>query len=273
METTELMVNSNLQQIEHKIFTIRGMQVIMDRDLDDFSFVLEKQEVEKWKSQIVISNSIKMGLRKPPRVFTEHGVAMLSGLLHSEQAVKANIMIMRAFVSMRRFLQTNAQIFHRLDRVELKQVESEHKIEQLFKKIDEKSIEPKQGVFFDGQIFDAYVFATSMIKGARERIVLIDNYVDETVLTMLDKRKAGVPATIITMTIDSRLQLDLKKHNAQYPSIDVLLFGKIHDRFLIIDESVYHIGASLKDLGKKWIAFSLLQDTAPEELLNKVTNR
>lgn len=293
METREIAIRNDLGLISRRIVSIRGTQVILDRDLadlygvktgelnqavgrnlerfpDDFMFSLEKEEMEKWKSQFVISNSLKMGLRKPPRAFTEQGVAMLSGLLRSKQAIEVNIMIMRAFVAMRRIMQTNEQIIQRLDCVEYQQIESEHKIEQLFQRLEEQSIKPKQGIFFDGQVFDAYVFAIGLIEKAEKRIVLIDNYIDETVLVMLDKRKPGVISTIYTKTIDEKIKLDIEKHNAQYASIVIKTFCKSHDRFLIIDEMVYHIGASLKDLGKKWFAFSLLRDSTPDELLKKI---
>lgn len=230
--------------IEHRIQTIRGVQVIMDRDIaelygvetrvlnqavrrnierfpEDFMFALKKDEIERWKSQIVISNSVNMGMRKPPLVFTEQGVAMLSGLLHSKHAVEANIKIMRAFVAMRRFLQENAQVFQRLDRVESRQIDSEHKIDQLFDLLETKAVVPKQGIFYDGQIFDAYFFVSGLIEKSETRILLIDNYVDETVLTILDKRKQGVSATIITKAINKKLALDVSKHNAQYEPIAI----------------------------------------------------
>ena len=205
-----------------------------------------------------------------PFAFTEQGVSMLSGLLRSDIAIEANILIMRAFVAMRHFLISNAQVFQRLDRIELKQLETDHKIEQVFEKLEEKAISPKQGIFFDGQIYDAYEFICGLIKRAKKCIVLIDNYVDDTVLTMLDKRETGVAATIYTQKISSQFQLDIAKHNAQYPVIDVKEFTKSHDRFLILDSQVYLIGASLKDLGKKWFAVSLMSETDPEMLLSRV---
>ena len=171
---------------------------------------------------------------------------------------------------MRHFLLSNAQVFQRLDRIEYKQIEADHRIEELFRKIDERSITPKQGIFFDGQIYDAYEFICGIIKSAKTRIVLIDNYVDDTVLTMLDKREAGVSATIHTQKISRQFKLDITKHNAQYPAIDVKVFRKAHDRFLILDNQVYLIGASLKDLGKKWFAVSLMSETDPEILISRL---
>ena len=171
---------------------------------------------------------------------------------------------------MRRFLVANAQVFQRLERIEYKQLETDHKFEQVFAKFEEKALAPKQGIFFNGQIYDAYEFICGLIRSAKVRIILIDNYVDETVLTMLDKRDVGVAGTIYTKQISEHLYLDLVKHNAQYAPIEVRPFNKAHDRFLIIDEQVYHIGASLKDLGKKWFAFSLMNDIPPEELISKI---
>jgi hypothetical protein len=202
--------------------------------------------------------------------FTEHGVAMLATVLKSGRARTVCIDIMRAFVAMRHFLVSNAQVFQRLDRIELKQLETDQRIEQVFEKLEEKAISPRQGIFFDGQIYDAYEFTCGLIKSAKTRIILIDNYVDETVLTMLDKRKAGVTATIYTQKISSQFQLDIIKHNAQYPSVDVKEFTKSHDRFLILDNQVYLIGASLKDLGKKWFAVALMSETDPQILLSRL---
>ena len=140
----------------------------------------------------------------------------------------------------------------------------------LYEKLEEGKLEPKQGIFFEGQIFDAYSFVCNLIKQATQDVILFDNYVDETVLTLLDKRPAGVKATIFTKQISRQLQLDLSRHNAQYAPIDIKPFNKAHDRFLIVDDKVYHIGASLKDLGKKWFAFSLMNDIAPADLIAKV---
>ncbi len=177
---------------------------------------------------------------------------------------------MEAFVAMRRFLASNAQVFQRLDRIEYKLLESDHKFEDIYSKLEEKSLEPKHGIFYDGQIYDSYTFVGSLIKSATKSIILIDNYIDETVLTMLDKRSPGVNATIYTQKISSQFQLDIAKHDAQYPAIPIKVFTKAHDRFLIIDDKVYHIGTSLKDMGKKWFAFSLMEDMSPDELISRL---
>ena len=154
----------------------------------------------------------------------------------------------------------------RLEQLEQRVAKTEEKIDFFVR----TALPPLEGIFYDGQIFDAYEFASKLIKSAKNEIVLIDNYIDETVLTMLDKRGPTVKATIYTKQLSAQLQLDLNKHNAQYPLIEVHAFNKAHDRFLIVDESVYHIGASLKDLGKKWFAFSLMQDLTPNDLISRI---
>ena len=279
------------QPIEHLIYTIRNAQVILDEDIAklysvttghlnekvkrnidrfdyDFMFQLTSEEFAILKSQNAISSW--GGRRSLPFAFTELGVAMLSSVLTSKEAIEVNKKIMRAFSAMRRFLVSNAQVFQRLDNLEYKLIATDEKVALLYDKIEEGKLEPRQGIFFDGQIYDAYEFICGLIKSAKKRIVLIDNYVDDTVLTMLDKREAGVDATIYTQKISAQFQLDISKHNAQCPAVDVKTFTKSHDRFLILDNQVYLIGASLKDLGKKWFAVALMSETAPETLLSKL---
>jgi hypothetical protein len=176
---------------------------------------------------------------------------------------------MRAFVAMRQFIASNAKIFQRLDMVERKQIEykaeTDQKFELIFNAIEERSIKPKQGIFFDGQIFDAYHFVSDLIRTANESVILIDNYIDDTVLTLLTKRKKSVTVKILTKTISKKLAMDVKKYNSQYPPVEIKKFQYAHDRFIIIDDKeVYHFGASLKDLGKKWFAFSKLEKDAGE---------
>jgi len=230
------------------------------------------EESKALKSQIMTSNgktNLKSqfatsswgGRRKALYAFTEQGVAMLSAVLRSETAVKTSIQIINAFVAMRKFISANAQIFHRLDGVERKQieykVETDEKFKKVFDAIEEKDIKPRQGIFFDGQIFDAYQFVSDLIRIARKSIILIDNYIDDGVLTVLSKASKKVRITILTRTVSKQLALDVKKYNEQYPAITIKEFHNSHDRFLIIDgKTVYHFGASLKDLGKKWFAFS-----------------
>ena len=231
---------------------------------------------EKWKSQIAISNSIKMGARKLPYAFTENGIAMLSSVLRSPMAIATNIHIMRAFNAMRHFIGSQAQVFQRIEVLERTQLslvafkeETNRNFEEVFRRLDDNSEKPEKGIFYDGQIFDAYSFINERIREAKKRIVLIDNYVDDSVLTMLDKRNKGVDAVVYTKNISRQLSLDFEKHNAQYSPIEVKQFDRAHDRFLCIDDTVYLIGASLKDLGKKWFGFVKLEQPT-DELLSKM---
>ena len=217
-----------------------------------------------------------MGARKLPYAFTENGIAMLSGVLRSPQAININIQIMRAFTTMRHFIASNAQVFQRLEVIEHTQLslvahkeDTDKKFEEVFRRLDEGNAATKQVIFYDGQIFDAYSFINDRIREANKRIVLIDNYVDDSVLKMLDKRAKDVSAKVYTKFWTPQLPIDIKKHNAQYAPIDVEQFDRAHDRFLCIDDTVYHIGASLKDLGKKWFAFNRMELTT-DELLSKI---
>lgn len=167
---------------------------------------------------------------------------------------------------LKEFLLRGYAINPRLEQLEQRVAKTEQKIDFFVR----TALPPVEGIFYDGQIFDAYEFASKLIKSAKKEIVLIDNYIDETVLTLLDKRTPSVKATIYTKQLSAQFQLDLNKHNAQYPFIDVHAFNKAHDRFLIIDDNIYHIGASLKDLGKKWFAFSLMQDLTPQDLISRM---
>ena len=268
--------------IKAKIYTIRGVQVMLDRDLaelygvetrrlneqvkrnserfpNEFMFQLTKQELENWISQFATSNKELMGLRKLPYAFSEQGVSMLSAVLKSKSAIEMSIQIIKSFVAMKKFMANNALIFQRLDILEQKQFLTNEKIDLILSALEDKSIKPKQGIFYNGQMYDAYVFIATLIKSAKAEIILIDNYLDESVFTLLSKRDKDVKATLYTQNITKELDLDLKKHNAQYPPIALKKFNQSHDRFLILDQKeVYHIGASLKDLGKKWFAFSKL---------------
>lgn len=283
--------------IQPMIKVIRGQQVMLDSDLsalygvetrrlneqvkrnierfpDDFMFQLRKEELDNLMSQNATSSW--GGTRKLPYAFTEQGIAMLSSVLKSQTAVEVNIRIMRAFITMRRFIATNAQLFQRLETIEYHQLEmkqhqevTDRRIDEVFKHLD-ADIPPMQGIFYDGQVLDAYRFVSDLIRKAKQSIVLIDNYVDDTVLTLLDKRSEGVSATIYTQRISSQFQLDVDRHNSQYPLIEIKRFNKAHDRFLLIDNEVYHIGASIKDLGKKWFGFTLMRDITATELIKKI---
>ncbi len=285
-------------QIEGKILSIRNTQVMVDRDLAELYGVetkvmnqAVKRNIERFPERFrfqlsdsetneLVTNCDRFESLKhssvAPYVFTEQGVAMLSSVLRSETAVSVSIQIMDAFVAMRHFLTGNAQVFQRLETIEYHQLEmqqhqqdTDKRIEEIFYKFEEKE-SVNQGIFYDGQVFDAYVFVSDLIKKAQNSIILIDNYVDETVLTLLDKRRSGVAATIYTQQISRQLQLDINRHNAQYPSIAVNTFRQAHDRFLIIDDEVYHIGASIKDLGKKWFGFTLMKDITATEIINRI---
>ena len=293
-EKKELAANCNrlVEPIESRILTVRGVQVILDRDLADLYDITTKRLNEQVRRNLMrFPASFRFQLTQAetdeviakcnrfqplrfstttPYAFTEQGVAMLSAVLHTQEAIDTSIRIINAFVAMRHFLLSNAQLFQRMDRIEYKLFEHDQKLEQVFVKLEEKTLEPQQGIFYDGQIYDSYAFINALIKSAINRIVLIDNYIDDTVLTMMDKRNPGVEATIYTLKISNQLQLDITKHDAQYPAIPVKVFSKSHDRFLIIDDKVYHLGASLKDLGKKWFAFSLMEETMADDLLSRL---
>ena len=260
----------------------------IERFPEDFMFQLTKVELINLKSQIATSSAIDNsprsqivtsshgGVRYLPYAFTENGIAMLSSVLRSPIAIQVNIRIMRAFTAMRQFIASNAQIFQRLDVMEQNQLaivahqtETDHKLEEVFRLLDSGNVQPHQGIFYDGQIFDAYTFINDRIREATTRIILIDNYIDDSVLTMLAKRADKVATTIYTKKPSAQLQLDIQKHNAQYPPIEVITFDRSHDRFLCIDETVYHLGASIKDLGKKWFAFNRME-MPTTELLQKI---
>lgn len=263
--------------IQTKIHTIRGLQVMLDRDLaelydvkpirlreqvkrnagrfpSDFMFQLNEVEVDLMVSQNAIPSRKHLG-GTLPFVFTEQGVAGISGILTSLRAIEIHVAIMRAIVEMRRVLAASGSLLQRMDNLEKRQVTHESKtdakFDQVFAALESATLPNTQGIFFDGQIFDAYVFVNDLLRQAKASVVLIDNYIDDSVLLQLTK------------TLSERLRQDLRKHNAQYPEIHIHEFSHSHDRFLILDgHTVYHIGASLKDLGKKWFAFSKLDKSA-----------
>jgi hypothetical protein len=280
------------ENIKYRIYTIRNIQVMLDKDLallykvdtrtlnqavkrnidrfpTEFMFKLNSAEINFMVSQNVIPSKKYFG-GAMPSVFTEQGVAMLSGVLKTKTAIAVSIKIITAFVSMRKFISKNAEIFVRLDSVEKKQLEHDKKFSEIFDAIENKEITPRQGIFYDGQIFDAYKFVSNIIRTARNSIILIDNYIDDSVLTLFTKVRKDVAVIIYTENITKQLELDLKKYNLQYNSIEIKKFKKSHDRFLIIDNTdIYHIGASIKDLGKKWFAFAKL-DINDVKILDKL---
>ena len=268
--------------INEKIYLIRGVYVIFDHDLaelykvetrtlnqavkrneerfpETFRFQLTMDEYKSLRSQFVILESTSKGQHRKymPYVFTEQGVAMLSAVLKSKIAIAVSINIMQAFVQMRKFIADNAVMFQRMDKLEKQQLITETKLEKVFQAIENRNIKPQSGIFFDGQMFDSYVFVSDLIRHAKKSIILIDNYIDETVLTQLSKANLKVNIYLLTKNISNSLKLDIKKYNEQYANINLIEFPLSHDRFLILDQKeIYHIGASLKDLGKKWFAFS-----------------
>ena len=262
------------QLTQEEVICSRSQIATLNKGTNLRSQIATSSQEVSLKSQIVTSSH--GGVRYLPYAFTENGIAMLSSVLRSPIAIQVNIRIMRAFTSMRQFIASNAQIFQRLDVMEQNQlalaahqVETDHKLEEVFRCLDSGNVQPHQGIFYDGQIFDAYTFINDRIREATKRIILIDNYIDDSVLTMLAKRADKVAATIYTKKPSAQLQLDIQKHNAQYPPISVVEFDRSHDRFLCIDETVYHLGASIKDLGKKWFAFNRMEKPTTE-LLKKI---
>ncbi len=318
---------SLVDSVKSKIHEIRGVRVILDSDLakmygvkairlreqvkrnldrfpKDFMFKLMDEEVDFMVSQNAIPSRKNLG-GYLPYVFTEQGVAMLSSVLRSSKAVQVNIQVMRAFVSMKKYINSNIYVFDRLNYIEKRQlsyeIKTDSQIEQVFKLIEDKDLRPSKGIFFDGQIFmeiglfpdaesedsafDAYKFVADVVRSARKSIILIDNYIDDTVLTLFSKRKKGVDVVIYSKNVSKKLKLDVEKYNSQYEKVIVKEFSASHDRFMetivsrrriensafmIIDGvCVYHIGASLKDLGKKWFAFSKF-DVLAFELLDRL---
>ncbi|MCU7940628.1 MAG: ORF6N domain-containing protein [gamma proteobacterium symbiont of Bathyaustriella thionipta] len=283
------LVKIDNQLIHQKIIIIRSLPVMIDRDLSVLYEVENKRLNEQVKRNIgrfperfrfqltqeekneLVANCDRFELMKHsttlPYAFTEQGVSMLSAVLRSDTAIKISIQIMDAFVDMRKFITNNAAIFQRLDHIEHKQLIAETKLDKVFEALEAGELKPSQGIFFDGQIFDAYLFVSKLIKTATQDIVLVDNYIDESVLKMLGKRGDEVSSTVYTKNISNALRQDIKKYNQQYPPIFIKHFSKAHDRFLIIDKkTIYHFGASLKDLGKKWFAFSKMELDATEIL-------
>ncbi|WP_418930000.1 ORF6N domain-containing protein [Barnesiella intestinihominis] len=278
-------------KIESLIYVIRDQQVMLDSDLAslygvetkvlnqavkrniqrfpaDFMFQLTKEEC--LRSQIVTLNEGRgKHLKYMPHVFTENGVAMLSSVLRSEKAIEVNINIMRAFTAMRNFMMNHSSLFQRIDRLEMKQLKTDEKVDAILDRLSEYT-EAREGIFFNGQIFDAYVFVAKLIRKAKQRIVLIDSYIDDSVLVQLSKRAPGVTVDIYTGQISRQLRQDVERHNAQYPGVTLHNCTKAHDRFLIIDEDVYHIGHSLKDLGKKLFAFSKMDVMTGTELISRL---
>jgi hypothetical protein len=276
---------------------LRDNQVMIDRDLamlygvevkrlneqvrrntgrfpDHFRFQLTDKERNE-----LVANCDRFKVLKHstvnPYAFTEQGTGMLSAVLNSQEAINTSIQIMDAFVAMRRFVATYAELMKRVMELETRQIaaklDTDQKFELVFKAIESNEVKPKQGIFFDGEVFDAYVMATRIIKSAKKSIILIDNYVDESVITVFGKKAPGVKVTILTPTINRQLALDVQRANTQYPVIEAKTFSQSHDRFLIVDETdIYLLGASLKDLGKKWFGFAQLSKESITSVFERI---
>jgi oligoribonuclease (3'-5' exoribonuclease) len=294
MENDSELVSIDANNIKRRIFTIRGKQVMLDSDLaelyrvqtkifnqsvnrnierfpEHFRFRLTKEEFASLRSQIVTSKG-RGGRRYMPFVFTEQGIAMLSAVLKSDIAVKVSISIMDAFIEMRHFIANNAALFDRISKVELKQLEADKKFDQLFEYIGEHT-ETNQKLFFDGQIYDAFSLLIELIQKAEQEIILIDGYVDVSTLNLLAKKNSGVAVTIYTFKKTKLTAQDVAVFNAQYPQLNVKYTNVFHDRFLILDgKTVYHIGASLKDAGKKCFGVTLMKDAGPD-LMKKLAQQ
>lgn len=291
-----------LEMVQSHIYTIRGQQVMIDRDLaflysvetralnqavkrnierfpERYMFQLTKDEFNTLRSQIATSNNdwaiLKSqnvisswgGIRKMPYAFTEYGVTMLASVLKSKSAVDVSIRIIDAFVAMRRFISANAGMFQRIERLEQHQAVTDEKIDKVLQRMDElaPAVTPEQ-IFATGCVWDAWSYVSQLARSAKRRIILIDNFVDERVLTLLTKRGKGVTATIHSRYTE-QFKLDLEKHNAQYEPIEFIqLSQKAHDRFLIIDDDVYLMGASVKDMGSSLCAITKME-MSPDTIL------
>lgn len=295
LEDNNLVIVDNTK-IQNMIYTIRGKQVMIDSDLAtlyqvttkrlneqvsrnknrfpyEFMFQLTEEEYENLRSHFATSSegNTHGGRRYMPYAFTEQGIAMLSAVLKSDIAVEVSIKIMNSFVEMRRFLLANKEMFARLDKLEIKQLETDKKLDEVFNYIANNS-EVKQNIFFDGQIYDAFSFIIGVIQKAKKELILIDNYVDINTLNLLCKKKQGVDVVIATAGKGSLSAKDIANFNAQYPKLSVKTTTDFHDRFLILDKSVvYHIGASIKDAGKKSFGITKIEDIdLIQSLVNKV---
>jgi len=281
MDELTLMDN---QKIQDKIYTIRGVQVMIDRDLaflyevetkalnqavkrnearfpDDFRFQLDDNEKDELVTNCDRFKTLKHSTVNP-YAFTEHGVSMLASVLKSDIATKVSLNIIRTFINMRNFLQNNASLFTRLETIEKRQIsyeiKTDSKIEFVLNALEDKNKKPTQGIFYNGQIYDAYAFVNDLLKSAKNKVILIDNYIDDTIFTLCSKYP-NINFIIYTQSINKQLRLDYQKYKKQYENIELKETKDFHDRFLIIDNSeIYHIGASLKDLGNKVFAFSKL---------------
>ena len=281
--------------IKNLIYTIRGRQVMLDSDVatlyhyetkninkamkrnierfpEDFCFQLTEKEVENLRFQIgtTLDNMKYRSIKYLPYVYTEQGISMLAGVLKNEIAIQVSISIIRAFIEMRRFILLNGQVFQEIDDIKGQLLEHDKKFDEVFDELQRKQdSEFKQSIFFDGQIFDAYSLIIDVIKKAEQKILIIDNYIDDSILKMLSKKNKDVEVVILTTQNSNIRKLDIQKFNKQYPVLKLAYTNKFHDRFIIIDnKELYHIGASLKDLGKKCFAISKIDD---QEYIDRIS--
>ena len=255
------------QLTEEEFSSLRSQSVTLNK-----STVQENLKNSSLKSQIATLNeNTGRGKHRKylPYVFTEQGIAMLSGLLKNDIAIQVSINIMDAFVEMRKFLMINGQLFERLTNVEYKLLEHDRKFDKVFDQLqNEENI--KQKIFFEGQIYDAYSLIIDIIKKANKKILIIDNYIDDSVLKMLTKKNKNVEVVILTSEKSNIQKIDIQKFNKEYPIIKVARTNKFHDRFIVIDnKEMYHLGASIKDLGKKCFGINKIEDI---EIIDKIIN-
>jgi len=282
------------KEIKNMIYQIRGKQVMLDSDLaklfdtttkavnqavirnikkfpEEFSFKLSEQEQNIFWSQFVTKNKnyeTRGGKYKKPRVFTEQGVIMLSSILKSDTAIDISVKIVKVFVEMRKFISNNVHIFNRLTKVEYKLLENDKKFDIIFDKLESKN-EFKEKLFFDGQIYDAYSLLINIIRKAKEKIIIIDNYIDKTILDILIYKNENVKVEIWTKNIKSNL--DIEKFNLQYENVEIKKVNNFHDRFIILDDNeLYHVGASLKDLGKKCFSINKMDSIYIKHILENI---
>ena len=276
MENQLKIVNS--EEIKNLIYTIRGKQVMLDSNVamlyhyetknvnkamkrnierfpEDFCFQLTNHEFKNLRFQFgTLNKKVNNGkvIRKYlPYVYTEQGISMLAGVLKNDIAIQVSISIIRAFIEMRKFISSNSQIFERLTNVEYKLLEHDKKFDKVFNEL-QKDENFKQKIFFQGQIYDAYSLVIDIIKSAKNKIIIIDNYIDDSILKILVKKNKNVEVVILTSKNSNISKLDIQKFNKEYPILKVAKTDKFHDRFIIIDnKELYHCGASIKDLGKK----------------------
>ena len=287
------LVKVDNREIQSMIYTLRGRQVMIDRDLaylynvetkvlnqavkrnisrfpESFRFQISDDEKDELVTNCDRFKTLKHSSSNP-YAFTEQGIAMLSAVLKSDVAVEVSVKIMDSFVEMRNFLLSNREMFARLDRIELKQLETDKKLEEVFDYISTTK-EVKQKIFFDGQIYDAFSLMVELVEKAMGELILIDNYVDVNTLNILSKKRETVNVMIVTSGKGNLTEKDVAKFNSQYPNLIVKIDNSFHDRFIIIDrKEVYHVGASIKDAGKKSFGITKLDvEDLTKSLLDKV---